>query len=158
MTEPTPAGEDQVQGRTSAELLKATLRTLKMNQAGLCRRIGLSPKHVNQIAQGTVGITPDMALLLERATGMPALAWMAAELNRRRIQGNLVATRGQITCAVVNAMRRVGPPGPGHGGAIATKVALMAVEQMLNQLDIPIWGGTEVPHACDCGTLVIEST
>jgi plasmid maintenance system antidote protein VapI len=131
-------GEEQVQGRTPAELLKATLRTLKMNQAGLCRRTGLSTKHINQVAQGHIGVTPDLALLLERATGTPATAWMTAELNRRRIQGGQVATREQINLALAHALREA--PWDGESNTNVS-VAWVAMEHLLGQLGIPIWDG-----------------
>ena len=91
---------------TPAELLRATLKALGMRQVDLCRRTSLSTKHVNQLATGGVGVSPDMALLLERATGVLAEQWMAAELNRRRIQGHTVALRGQLRRGAARVVRR----------------------------------------------------
>lgn len=46
-----------------------------MRQAELAERTGLTPKHVNQIVKQAVGITPDVAVLLERALDTPPRFW-----------------------------------------------------------------------------------
>ncbi|MGV9272301.1 ImmA/IrrE family metallo-endopeptidase [Streptomyces griseosporeus] len=61
------------------ETLKETLELLGIAQADLARRTGLSTKHINQVIQGTAPLSPDTALLLERATGVPAGLWNARE-------------------------------------------------------------------------------
>ncbi|WP_275558404.1 ImmA/IrrE family metallo-endopeptidase [Streptomyces sp. 5-6(2022)] len=61
------------------ETLKETLEVLGIPQADLARRTGLSTKHINQVIQGTAALSPDTALLLERATGVPAGLWNARE-------------------------------------------------------------------------------
>lgn len=57
------------------ETLRARLKQLRMSQAELCRRTGLSTKHVNQVVKGAIGVSADIALRLERETGIPAAAW-----------------------------------------------------------------------------------
>src|SRR5690606_28531390 len=57
------------------ETLKEVLEDLGMSQAELATRTGLSPKHVNQVIQGHVGLTPDMAARLEPVVGVPARIW-----------------------------------------------------------------------------------
>ena len=59
--------------------LRSTLEELEMTQAGLAARTGLSLKHVNQVVQGVAPLTPETALLLEKATGVPARIWNARE-------------------------------------------------------------------------------
>lgn len=61
--------------------LRETLDALGMTQADLARRTGLSTKHVNQIIQGVASITPESALLLEKATGVGARFWNRLETN-----------------------------------------------------------------------------
>ncbi|MDL2077653.1 ImmA/IrrE family metallo-endopeptidase [Streptomyces anthocyanicus] len=61
------------------ETLKETLEVLGIPQADLARRTGLSTKHINQVIQGTAPLSPDTALLLERATGVSAGMWNARE-------------------------------------------------------------------------------
>ncbi|WP_329447969.1 ImmA/IrrE family metallo-endopeptidase [Streptomyces sp. NBC_01426] len=61
------------------ETLKETLEALGIPQADLARRTGLSTKHINQVIQGAAPLSPDTALLLERATGVPAAVWNARE-------------------------------------------------------------------------------
>lgn len=134
---------------TPAELLRITLRALRMKQVDLCRRTGLSPKHVNQLAMGSIGVTSDLALLLERATGILAERWMEAELNRRRIQGGTVALRGQLTCAAVHALRHAGL----EGDSVTAAVALVAMERLLEELGIPVWDGVLSRCVSECGSL-----
>ncbi|HSM92983.1 MAG TPA: HigA family addiction module antitoxin [Anaeromyxobacteraceae bacterium] len=50
-----------------------------MAQNELAERMGLTAKAVNEIAKGKSSITPDTALKLERALGMPADFWLARE-------------------------------------------------------------------------------
>ncbi|MFJ9604698.1 helix-turn-helix domain-containing protein [Streptomyces althioticus] len=65
------------------ETLKEQLEALGIPQADLARRTGLSTKHINQIVQGTAVLTPETALLLERATGIPASLWNQLEATWR---------------------------------------------------------------------------
>lgn len=66
-------------GATLAEVLDS----LAMTQTDLARRIGLSVKHINQIVNGVAPITPETALLLERATRVSARLWNALEMAHR---------------------------------------------------------------------------
>ena len=61
------------------ETLTEVLEELNMSQADLARRIGLTTKHVNQIVSGRVRISTEVALRLERATGVPARIWSNLE-------------------------------------------------------------------------------
>jgi HTH-type transcriptional regulator/antitoxin HigA len=63
--------------------LRATLNKLGMTQAELAERTGLSLKHVNQVVQGVAPVTHGTALLLEKATGVPARVWNALEASYR---------------------------------------------------------------------------
>ena len=49
----------------------------------LAERIGMTRKHVNRILAGEASITPDTALRLERALGIPALFWNNREQQYR---------------------------------------------------------------------------
>ncbi len=66
-------------GDTLAEVLDDA----GMTQAELAKRTGLSTKHVNQIVKGAAAITPETALLLERATGVPSRVWNNLEVAHR---------------------------------------------------------------------------
>ncbi|MGW7531831.1 HigA family addiction module antitoxin [Amycolatopsis sp. NPDC054798] len=61
------------------EILKEQLDEQRVSQADLARRVGLSTKHVNQIVQGVVALSPDIAVRLERATGISAETWNQLE-------------------------------------------------------------------------------
>ncbi len=50
-----------------------------MRQAELAERTGLTPKHVNQIVKSSIGISSDVAVLLERALDVPARNWIRLE-------------------------------------------------------------------------------
>lgn len=61
------------------ETLKDVLEGLNLPQADLARRTGLSTKHVNQLIQGAASLSPEVAILLERTTGVPAGIWNGLE-------------------------------------------------------------------------------
>lgn len=65
------------------DTLKEQLEVLGIPQADLARRTGLSTKHINQIVQGSAVLTPETALLLERAVGVPAALWNQLEATWR---------------------------------------------------------------------------
>jgi len=54
-----------------------------MTQAEFARRSGLSTKHVYQVARGSSGVSPDVALSFENVTGIPARYWNQLEANFR---------------------------------------------------------------------------
>lgn len=61
------------------EFLVERLEELGMTQTELSRRTGLSQKHISQLANGEVALSPSTALLLEKVTRMPALLWNRLE-------------------------------------------------------------------------------
>ena len=66
-------------GDTLAEVLEEA----GMTQTELATRTGLSTKHINQIVNGAAPITPETALLLERATGVRSRIWSNLEVAYR---------------------------------------------------------------------------
>ena len=71
------------------ETLIDVLEERGMSQAELARRTDLSPKHINQIAKGRVPISADVALRLERATGVPARLWLNLEIGYQERRARL---------------------------------------------------------------------
>jgi len=65
------------------ETLREILEQIDMSQADLARRTGLTPKHVNQVVQGLAAISADVALRLERVTGVSARTWLRLEADYR---------------------------------------------------------------------------
>jgi HTH-type transcriptional regulator / antitoxin HigA len=65
------------------DTLDELLDDIGMTQAELAKRTGLSTKHINQIVNGAAAITPETALLLERATGVGARTWSNLEVAYR---------------------------------------------------------------------------
>jgi HTH-type transcriptional regulator/antitoxin HigA len=61
------------------ELLADVLEKQGLRQSELAERTGLSAKHVNQMIKQLIGISPDVAILLERALGTPANFWIQAD-------------------------------------------------------------------------------
>jgi HTH-type transcriptional regulator/antitoxin HigA len=59
--------------------LAEVLEDQGMSQADLAKRTGLSAKHVSQIINAGASISIDTALLLEKATMVPARTWSAIE-------------------------------------------------------------------------------
>ena len=58
-------------GETLAEWLDRE----DMTQAQFAKRTSLTPKHINQVIKGGVGISPEVALAFERVTSIPARYW-----------------------------------------------------------------------------------
>jgi len=65
------------------ESLRERLRAVGMSQAELAQRMGRPIKTINGIIQGKVAITPETALQLERALGLPAHFWSRQEQHYR---------------------------------------------------------------------------
>jgi HTH-type transcriptional regulator / antitoxin HigA len=63
------------------ETLLETLEALKMTQAELATRIERPLKTINEIVKGKSAITPETALQLEQALGVPAAVWSGLESN-----------------------------------------------------------------------------
>lgn len=57
------------------ETLQEVLDEISMSQAELSRRMGRSPKMINEIVAGKAPITPETALLLEQILDVPARLW-----------------------------------------------------------------------------------
>jgi len=62
-------------GDTIVDLLEER----EMTQTDLARRLGVSPKHVNQIVKGSAPISPDVALGLEKVLGGSVSFWATRE-------------------------------------------------------------------------------
>lgn len=103
------------------ETLRELIDELGMTQAELARRAQLSSKHINQLIQGVVPLSADVATRLELVTGMPARLWNRLEadyqsaLERLRLQGALAAEAGWIDQIPVRELvkRGVLPEKPG---------------------------------------------
>jgi len=65
------------------ETLRDRLDELGMRQAELAVRTGLTTKHINQVLQGVVPLSADVAQRLEYATGVPARLWNRLEADYR---------------------------------------------------------------------------
>lgn len=72
-------------------LLRRVLQQQQIRQSELAERTGLSAKHVNQIVNRSVGITGDVAVVLERALGVPAQFWTRAEADYQLHQSTMRA-------------------------------------------------------------------
>jgi len=59
--------------------LRRMLEEHDIRQAELAERTGLTPKHINQIVNETIGISAEVALLLDRALGTSPGFWTQAE-------------------------------------------------------------------------------
>lgn len=61
------------------EVLAYELELRGMTQQELAKRTGLSPKHIVAVMKAKSAITPETAIKLERALGMPADYWLKLE-------------------------------------------------------------------------------
>jgi HTH-type transcriptional regulator/antitoxin HigA len=57
------------------ETLLEWLDRQEMTQAEFAKRTSLTPKHINQVVKGGAGISPEVALVFERVTSIPARYW-----------------------------------------------------------------------------------
>jgi addiction module HigA family antidote len=71
------------------EVLSSELELRDMSQQELSKRTGLSAKHIVSIVKGKAPITPETAIKLERAIGMPANYWLNLESNYQEIKARL---------------------------------------------------------------------
>lgn len=74
-------------GIVPGEALVDLLGSLGMSQAELARRSGLSVKHINQVCQGLAPITPETAVLINRATGIDARILLRMESEAQAERG-----------------------------------------------------------------------
>ncbi|GLZ14007.1 hypothetical protein Acsp04_42420 [Actinomadura sp. NBRC 104425] len=73
-----PAGEPDY-AVPPGETIREFLDELGMSQRQLAVRLGLTAKHVNQLIQGLVPLSPEVAQRLELVTGMSARMWNRLE-------------------------------------------------------------------------------
>ena len=50
-----------------------------MSSVELATRLGVSPNHVSEFRNGHVGLSPRLALALERVTGIQTRLWLAMQ-------------------------------------------------------------------------------
>ncbi len=76
---------------TPGEVLEHELELRRMTRAELAKRTGLSEKHVIAIlkSKGSTIITPETAIKLERALGMPVDYWLNLEANYQETRARL---------------------------------------------------------------------
>ncbi len=77
------------------ETLRERLEEMGMTQAELATRTGLTPKHINQVLQGVVPLSGEVAQRLEYAVGIPARLWNRLEADYRTQQVRLAQERAQ---------------------------------------------------------------
>lgn len=66
--------------------LRQVLEAQNISQAQLALRTGLSNKHINQVVQGAAPLTPETALMLERAVGVSSRVWNDLESAHQDVQ------------------------------------------------------------------------
>ena len=67
------------------EVLSVELELRGMTQQELAKRTGLTPKHIISILKAKSAITPETAIKLERALGMPVEYWLNLEAHYQEI-------------------------------------------------------------------------
>lgn len=67
------------------EVLEFELDMRGMKQQELAKRTGLTPKHIGAIVNSKSSITPETAIKLERAIGMPVQYWMNLETQYQEV-------------------------------------------------------------------------
>jgi len=77
------------------EVLSVELELRGMTQQELAKRTGLTPKHIISILKAKSAITPETAIKLERALGMPVEYWLNLEAHYQEILAR-IAEEGQL--------------------------------------------------------------
>src|ERR1700722_8972307 len=94
------------------EQLAIALEEKGMSQAELATRIGRPQKTINEIVKGKASITPDTAIQLERALGIPASIWNSLEaayqlqLAEQRDEARLSAFTGWVEQLPISELRQ----------------------------------------------------
>lgn len=71
------------------ELLGEELEARGMSQQELARRMGRPPQMINELIRGGKALTPETALGLEMALGIPAAFWVSSESSYRLARGRI---------------------------------------------------------------------
>ena len=79
------------------EVLEFELDMRGMKQQELAKRTGLTPKHIGALVNAKSSITPETAIKLERAIGMPAQYWMNLESQYQEALAR-IAEEKKLTC------------------------------------------------------------
>lgn len=72
-------------------IIKAELDALNVSVAEAAERIGVTRQQLHRIVKGESGISPDMALRLEKALGSTADTWLKMQMNFDLAQARLRA-------------------------------------------------------------------
>ena len=140
---PGPAGDalnarDELKpdwGIHPGEVLATVLQRRGLRQSELAERTGLSAKHVNQMIKQTIGISADVAILLERALDVPADFWIKTDAafqayeSRRRAEVALDQYREWAGKFDKGTLRR-------HGVIDATDRGITLVEKLLKLFQV----------------------
>jgi plasmid maintenance system antidote protein VapI len=71
---------DAAEPTTIGELLRHTLDAQDMSQAELAKATGLSTKHINQVLQGDIALSPYCAWLIGHELGIRAEVWLTLQV------------------------------------------------------------------------------
>jgi HTH-type transcriptional regulator/antitoxin HigA len=71
------------------ETLKEVLDDQNITQKELALRLGVTPKHINKVINGSATISPDIALKLESVLGLPANFWNKLEMDYQETKARL---------------------------------------------------------------------
>ncbi len=114
------------------ETLLEVLEERGLTQADLARRAGLSLKHVNLMTQGKVPISTEVALRLERVTGVAAGVWINLENQYREALARLA--EGASLASAVDFLDRFPIAGMVARGLLTKRAA--KVDRLRELLDL----------------------
>lgn len=80
------------------ELIKADLDELGLSIVEAAKALGVSRQQLHNVIAGRAGVTPEMAVRLEKAVGSTADTWLRAQMNYdlaqvRKRQGSIKVKR-----------------------------------------------------------------
>jgi len=98
----------------TGEFVKEWMDDAGVNAAELARRLGVSSKHVSELLRGLVALTAEVAVALERVSGVPAQHWSRleatyrADLARLAEEAALVGQYEQLQAFPISYLRESG--------------------------------------------------
>jgi HTH-type transcriptional regulator/antitoxin HigA len=121
---------------TTGDFMAEWMEDAGINAAELARRLDVTPKHVSELLSGKAPLSAQLALALERVTGVPARLWNMYEagyredLARREAAGNLDAQYEHAKAFPLGYLRKVGfikASARDHSGTVRELLTLLGV-------------------------------
>jgi len=121
---------------TTGDFIAEWMEDEGINAAELARRLGVTPKHVSELMSGKAPLSPQLALALDRVTGIPARLWNLYEsgyrgaLAREAADDDLEEQFDQAKRFPLKYLRKFGfvtAPARDHAGIVRQLLSILGV-------------------------------